>query len=562
MTSRGAGRRLSDPIVWVLAAGFLAGLAHLFVLPLFEGFDETAHYSSVQLIADEGRIPAYGKDRFAKDVVDYLSDAPGPYLATPPIVDGGGLTYAEIFTSPEREATAREMIAGRPAKARAFAPAGPLNWEAQHPPLSYLLLAPVYQATKALDWKTHLFLLRLFCLIVATAGLAIGVYATKAHLAADRSLYGRYAPLIMAAWPFYAPMFTLEMARLGNDAFCLFFAGLAWAALLRFLEEPRGAARSRFNWALMLGLALGMGALVKAFFLPVAAGVVVFLAIRDVVAARAAGALGAKPLFTALAPAATAALVFIGVAGWWYGASLAGAGSLTGANDILRLKAEGDFGALLADRFSWDLFWRRMLQNYLSFLWAGTWSFATPPSITIIVLGVFAALVVGRYLVALFIDLPKNALAWAPLFIFAPLEAGIVYHALTQLAMGEAGVGTPGWYFHIFAAPFGLAYAIGATALWRRAAGRIFLGAALVYSLLFAMAAEFYLLGVYSGCVVKPGPEADFRPAACFGDLGEMARRLDVVANPAMAGAAILLAAGAAAVAVLLVVRHARASRP
>jgi len=40
--------------ILLIAVGFLA------VLPPFEGFDETAHYSSIQQIADTGTIPRYG----------------------------------------------------------------------------------------------------------------------------------------------------------------------------------------------------------------------------------------------------------------------------------------------------------------------------------------------------------------------------------------------------------------------------------------------------------------------------------------------------------------------
>jgi hypothetical protein len=42
--------------VLLLAALFI-GLAHIALLPPFEGFDETGHYSYIQQLADTGRSP-------------------------------------------------------------------------------------------------------------------------------------------------------------------------------------------------------------------------------------------------------------------------------------------------------------------------------------------------------------------------------------------------------------------------------------------------------------------------------------------------------------------------
>jgi hypothetical protein len=45
---------------------FLIGLGYLAILPPFEGFDETAHYSSVRQIADTKTIPSKGRVSLTK----------------------------------------------------------------------------------------------------------------------------------------------------------------------------------------------------------------------------------------------------------------------------------------------------------------------------------------------------------------------------------------------------------------------------------------------------------------------------------------------------------------
>ncbi|MEX0644713.1 MAG: hypothetical protein WD076_05340, partial [Parvularculaceae bacterium] len=561
-TFSGARRRLADPALWLLAAGFLAGLAHLFVTPPFEGFDETAHYASVQLVADQRRIPVYGKDRFAKDVLDYERDAPKAYAPVPPFEKNGGLTYADVFSTPERAATARAMIGEEPARARAYWPAGPLNWQAQHPPLAYVLLAPVYHATKSQDWKSHLFFLRLACFSVAMLGLAIGVLATRERLCADRSPLATMAPAIMAAWPFYAPMFFPEMARLGNDGFCLLFASLAWAAFLRFERTARGRPE-RLQWAVLLGLSLGMGALTKAFFLPVAAGFAALLALREAIALKAEARRGARRLLSAFLPVAAMASVFLAVAFWWYAGKYAATGSFTGANDLILARDVAASSASHSEAFSLALFGKRLLSVYLSFLWAGTWSLAKMPYAAVAILGFFFALVSIPYYRALFKGRRFDALVWAPVFMVMPVVIGLGYHIATQMALGEARSGTPGWYLHIFAAPLGFAYAIGVAGLWRAAWGRLALGAGFLYTLLFAVVAAYYQLALFTGCAVKLGDNRYYQPAACFGDVAEIWRRLEIIANPALGIAAIILAAGAAIGAVFLIIdRRALISAP
>jgi len=52
------------------------GLGYLAILPPFEGFDETAHYSSIRQIADTATIPFYGSSFIDQKIEQYMKAAP------------------------------------------------------------------------------------------------------------------------------------------------------------------------------------------------------------------------------------------------------------------------------------------------------------------------------------------------------------------------------------------------------------------------------------------------------------------------------------------------------
>ena len=66
----------------LLAAAALLGLAHVALLPPWEGFDEEAHYSILQQLVDERAVPERNGARISRDVGDYAAqyECPRPKL--------------------------------------------------------------------------------------------------------------------------------------------------------------------------------------------------------------------------------------------------------------------------------------------------------------------------------------------------------------------------------------------------------------------------------------------------------------------------------------------------
>ena len=337
----------------------------------------------------------------------------------------------------------------------------------------------------------------------------------------------------MAAWPFFVPQFFPEMARLGNDSLCLLVMGGVWACLLALLPARQGRP-----WvALGLGALLGAGLLTKAFFQPIGAGVALLLASRLWQTRSRVAALD-------LALALGAALL---IGGGWYLAKWHATGSLIGSDEFIRMNREGGLWSALQDDFSGLQFLRGLWGIVASFLWGGTWSQVTVSPLILAPLILLLALPVLRWAKGL----PKgDRVHWAPLALAVPMAAGLGYHVLVWLA--GYGAETPGWYFHILAAPLGFAVASG----WRASRGMAVLvaSAAVIADGLWACQ-----ISMFSGCIGPLGADRGYNlgHAACLVD----GRTLSRVAFPVTGALSLATGVGLALLATTLVFRAARTAQ-
>jgi len=494
----------------IVAVWFL-GLAFIAVTPPFEGFDETAHWSYIQEMADTGHGPAPRIDHLSGDVDAY----PGPmrYGETAPFEQTGRLTYRRFHPG-------RDL--GGPTH---FAQGRDLNWQSQHPPLYYALSVPVYQAARGLGWVDHLFALRLFAFVLAFAGYVIGVMAADRYARLADPNLGPSTGVIVAAFPFLFPQFFPEFARLGNDSLCLLLASGVFALVLRRLAKG-----PQWGDAVGIGVLLGLGLLTKAFFAPIAAGVGAVLALQAL-------RLRKPQAFAQIGVTFGLALL---IGGGVYLQSFLKTGSFLSAPEY----AQG-LAASPASPNPLALA-RGLLAIPASFLWAGTWSLTRLPEILLVLPGASLVLLTFGYVR----DLPRllrapsdwtdaEILKWAPALIALPMLAGLVQHVFAWMA-GATSL-TPGWYLHILAAPLGLAAAMG----WRRSWA---LMASVAASLVFVSASQVLNVSLYSGCAAKLGADKhfSFAGASCLID----PLKLSAIAHPGLAlvAAAIGITAGAFAV--------------
>ncbi len=378
-------------------------------------------------------------------------------------------------------------------------------------------MVPVFRLSRGWGWVNHILALRLASFALAFAGYAIGVMATARRADAPGLRLGTLAAPILAAWPLLVPEFFPEMARIGNDSLCLLLTGVAWAALLRMLDGESGP---RWASALVLGVALGLGLLSKAFFLPIGAGIGALLLLRALRGWRWPAGFG---------EAAVAGGLALALGGGWYILQKMRTGSFTGSEEVDRMRAAGlgilsgyDAGELL----------HGLALIARTFVWGGSWSQLQPPAVLMIAPLALLAVAGAGYALSLrrarIVDL-------APLALGLPMLAGLVYHVFVWMA-GTAAE-TPGWYLHILAAPLGLALARGWR--WPRLLGA--LGALTAIS-----TAGLWLLqaSMFSGCAAKLGadPRYGFAGAGCLLSWPELA----AAGHPLIAVLALAVGGGTA----------------
>jgi hypothetical protein len=503
----------------LLAGSLVAGFGFCALLPPFEGFDETAHYSYIQQIAQTGTWPRLN-DPVTADVDDYLKVAPSTISLK------ARWSYPAFFkASVDTVHDGAVAIHAERNPARPWRAGIQNNWEGQHPPLYYALLAPVWSVSKGWSMSAQFLLLRGISYLLAWGGLVIATLSIARGSAALST-----APLLAAGpalWPALFPMWFPEMARLGNDSLVLLLLSLAWVVT----RKAFGPSGKTFHFAL-LGVVCGLGLLTKATMLPFVAALGLFLT-WCTWRARGDAAVVRLSAFRLIG----FCFVTVAIAGWWYANNLSVYGNIVGSNDAIALARQGGLLKGLSENFSLPRSILGMVGDIESFLWTGTWSFVRPRRVMEIPLNILLVVVAVGWIwhttreKAISILDVIVALTLV-LFIIALLQHTLVFIALL-------GAFSPGaWYLHSLApllAPW-VADGLAKAAAMRRA--RLFVSALVIYPVLFLAFATALELFYFAGCFDEPSDVAHFGAtaiASCAAYPHEVISHLMVLGNPALA---------------------------
>jgi len=461
---------------------FLIGVGYIAIIPPFEGFDEPAHFSSLRQIADTGTIPLYGGSFLPRDVADY--GGPVAYSSLTPPFDTG-LTYAKFFARPDLVARFVQEYR-EPQPHPPFIPSATPDWEAQHPPLYYLALAPLMRLVEPTAFVTQIFVLRLASYLLALVGV---FFAWRAATSPASSTDTRAAVNGFLFYPIMLPMFFPEFSRIGNDSLCLMLAGLAAYFLNRQLADGRSIA-----WPLALGISLGLGLLTKAFFLPITFAVTVFLLLRAWRGAIEGGSRGLQ-LRNVLVELAIALLIS---GGWYIYNALANGILISGDDAIVR---QGGILESLKQNFSVYLLARGIIVTIVTWIWAGTWSLVRMSPLLDAPLLLLVTMTICA-LAARLKHTPITDPVWLSVTLFAVFAGGLFAHFTVWIANGNSG-GPGGWYLHIlmpWAAP---AIGLGVALILRRRWPRSIFTALACYAVLFQAIAVWSQIALFTGCAIK-----------------------------------------------------------
>jgi 4-amino-4-deoxy-L-arabinose transferase-like glycosyltransferase len=391
--------------IWIL---FIArGLFYITYLPPWEGFDEWSHFAVIEIAAHGEPIP---------DPAHRVSREIQASLDLVPWVDGT-LNQDRYWSLSE---SARSKLQDRirklpPEWSRETAQDGAKAYEAQQTPLYYWLASVLDRALSSASLLTRVWSLRLFSLFLASAIIPLGFFVARKLFNDDAQALGVVLLITVT------PELMLAADRIGNDSLAVAAGSLLLAALFRSKENP-----SSIPCALMLGGALGIALLTKAYFLTLVPPIVVFA----VILARRNKAYGPLPCILGCAAM---------IAGWWYLRTFHLTHSISGE----QVEVAGRGSAMPFLTAVSKMSWLRALDfAALSHIWIGNWSLLVVRAWMYRVFECIALLAIAglaRQFIRPRKELPRRGDLALLMACYGALVAGLAYHTIQTFQVWNTG---------------------------------------------------------------------------------------------------------------------------
>lgn len=241
--------------VLLLAIYVVKQVLSVIIFPPFTGHDEVAHFSYLRTVATEHRVPivpdlaAFRSARLnrGKDVGDYLPNDLFPYCRY--VLDWNYCNETKWLANPPHAVSVGSDYY-------------PYGWQyaANHPPLFYVVMTPLYWLSERASSASQLHLIRAATIPFGLATVLLAYLTALTLFPGDG-----FIALGAASFVAFQPQISYESAMVNND-----IAGIATYSLLLYLLI-RGIRRG-FTWRLasMIGLAFGLGLLFKSTTLTIA----------------------------------------------------------------------------------------------------------------------------------------------------------------------------------------------------------------------------------------------------------------------------------------------------
>jgi 4-amino-4-deoxy-L-arabinose transferase-like glycosyltransferase len=229
---------------------FVKQIIFVLAFPAFSGHDEVAHYAYLRTLASEGRIPQIPEldewqERYAAGADTGEDRIPGELYR-----------YCRYFTQDWYcDPTDARFAQSGPTAVTFSGEFYPSGWiyTANHPPLYYVLMTPVYWLTDNASPATQLYVLRLAAVPFGLLTVLLAFLTVRVIFPTDRFLM-----VVVPTFVAFQTQISYEAAMLNNDVL-----GITTYSLVLYLIV-RGI-RDRFpkRLCIMLGLALGLAMLTK-----------------------------------------------------------------------------------------------------------------------------------------------------------------------------------------------------------------------------------------------------------------------------------------------------------
>jgi hypothetical protein len=478
-------------------------------VPLWEGYDEFSHFGFVQHLAANHSLPDPRNATVSKEIAESLRLAPVPWTIRE--WKPGWTTHDDYWRLPrevrrERERTIRELS---PQLALESAP-DLSQYEAQQPPLAYLVFSLPYAAFRSAPLVVRAWLIRIVGGLIASLIVPAGFLISRRFVNDDWQAVG------VAAVIASTPELMLSIDHGGNEPLAILFGAGCLYGLRRVADDAR-----KLGSSFLLGAILGLGLLTKAYF----------LAVIPAVCAVYAVSLCARPqfrrrIFLELLTTFGVAAV---IAGWWYAHAILVTGTPTGDQTAIAARQSG----VSVIRAVMSIDWRRVADFAIfSHIWLGGWSFLVLRTwmyrlVEFLFLGAGIGIVFRSRRTLRTVSSPARlAICLALQFFF---WAGMAWHALTAFrASGQAGVF--GFYAYALVIPETVCLIAGIGALLPRPTVRFIVPALVsLFAALEIFAVIFYLMPYYAGFTAHTNKgNVPAMSLSSFGNFGQLFRNLAV----------------------------------
>jgi 4-amino-4-deoxy-L-arabinose transferase-like glycosyltransferase len=235
---------------------FVRGVQLQCVYPPLEGPDEYQHIAYLTYIEEEGKIPVLGKALVPKSLYPHLLANPHCDSDVQQTVKVGCLRYDDFYENEAIQKKGGKFLTPDNFQEEETAQTGepdiPL-YEAQHPPLYYVLARPVFAHIRdSLGFREAIYTLRIINIALAMIAMLCLLSPIKGIFEEARAM--RLSILAISL----SPMFMIYVSRVANDALALVFAGLAVSVLTRMTDQ-----RHLILKAAIAGGLIGIGVLTK-----------------------------------------------------------------------------------------------------------------------------------------------------------------------------------------------------------------------------------------------------------------------------------------------------------
>jgi hypothetical protein len=341
---------------WVLviwACFIVRGIFYCSVWPLWEGYDEWAHFGVAQEMSTTGHAIVDPSTPLSKDINASLEVAPLPRGMT--IIPRQGVTREVYWKLPLGERARRQEALQQLPKgwASEHVVDSQTAYEATQPPLYYWFIAVPLRAMRYIPLVERVWLIRLITFALGSLAIPIGFILSVRVFQSEAVATGLTALVAVV------PGTAINMAHVSNESLGILVFTALFLTTCSWIDQPQTYSRT-----ISVGVTLGLGLLTKAYFLtaiPALAVTCLWLVLRNRDNRRA--------------QAAHVALMFavaFGIGGWWYLRNYLHTGTISGLDEAILLKGVG-FAQKVDGAF--HVHWKDAIDTVLlSHVWYAGWS--------------------------------------------------------------------------------------------------------------------------------------------------------------------------------------------